>query len=397
MFKSFIITILICSSLFGQYIWKEVVFPKDTGYISTYIEYGNGIWVSWIGNGRGIKISSDLNTWEVMPHCSNLIKYCAGRFVSVSKISSVKASVSTSIDARSWKNDTIDFVFKDPETGVSPFFNNISYGNGTIVIMNNNGATEISRDSGKTWINGWKVRYPAGLNWTGYAPFNSICYGVNKFIMVGYDKVMRSYVSMIYPDTTISKYWLGDNDGRAMGYDIVYGGDKFVSVGPAFIMDTNCTFPIRVLDKNGWYQPLPNLKKNISLTHICYGAGRYVATGTSNNPRISVPIDTLCVYFSYDGYKWECKNIKKVLGSSYIITSLVFGDNKFVGMTNDRMFVSDANDIPTPIKSIKPINYLTKKDVNGLFDIQGRSISCVGRGLYFTRSNNKIIRKLVIK
>ncbi|MBO6055456.1 MAG: hypothetical protein J6P84_00535 [Alphaproteobacteria bacterium] len=195
-----------------------------------------------------------------------------------------------------------------------------------------------------------------GINWhettfPSWEAWSSVCYGDNKFVAVS------SYGNAAYSSDGITWTPANGPSSNEAWNSVCYGKDKFVAV-----------------DYDGYYAALStdgvNWSQNIDLSfsqygsndlRICYGNGKFLIV-SGNKAALST-----------DGINWVSVEMSNI----YDLSSICYGDNKFVAVIRDEDKVAYSADGETWAETILP------------FSTGWNTSVCHGNGKFLIVSGNK--------
>ena len=159
----------------------------------------------------------------------------------------------------------------------------------------------------------------SGNNTTTDASNINICYGNDKFVIVGH----HSYLAYSFDGITWTKSTISSND--KLWLSVCYGNDKFVAVGSKSYLAYST-------DGINWTEgTISNTSRKWE--SVCYGNDKFVAVAQSTN------------YFAYstDGITWTEGTISNTSRNWY---SVCYGNGKFITVAyNDTYFAYSTNGI----------------------------------------------------
>lgn len=293
--------------------------------------YGDSKFVA-AGTGDKAAYSADGIDWtEVeLPVCNNgyynSICYGNGKFIAVADSESF---VVYSTDGINWESSELPSSYEQPY---------ICYGDNKFVMVNNSGPVVISDD---------------GINWTEYdLPFDtiwrSICYGNGKFVIAdsdGFgicgalysaDGINWEYSNGLNPDSCWYVFYAND---RFIAFDN-YDGTRTIATSTNGINWTE----VKTFEVNSYP----------SLLSVCYGDGKYVAVGESDEAWTSADGITWGEYryITQDG-KDVTDNLRELFGETdhvVKITEVWDEDNEELVYTFRDDYIFNWNNIISIIK-----------------------------------------------
>ena len=274
--------------------------------------FGNNIFMGWNSNGN-IITSADTVNWTPSAINTDYIQKAA-----YSGGSGVQATIAIPIvypwQGMAYGNGVFVGIRNAP----------VFYANNSSVLENNSiGATAVSADNGKTWVQGTLPQYSTNMK----IYWKSIGFGGGRFVASGmtdysganfYEALSWSYDGI---EWTIPTYYAQAGSGANLSFinTIAYGGGVYVSLGS--------DDPSNV----GWYTSgtsslnwLPStLPTSQKWKSVAYGAGVFVAVGsaTSNG-------NTTAAASSTNGSSWTATT----LPASLNWTSVTYANGYFVAV-----------------------------------------------------------------
>ena len=342
----------ICTSLDIPYM------AIDSNYLMCY---GNGKFVAVIMGSKASISSTDGVKWTLgtMPSEEDWSSLCYGNGVFVA-VSGNNIDFAYSTDGINWTAGTLPC---NRGNG-----NEMCYGNGKFVIASTNGAAEKN------------FAYSTdGINWTAFTgisgAWGSICYGNGKFVVVAGLQVSTDVFAYSSDGITWTE---GTMPSKQIWVDICYGNGKFIAIAGAswFISSNSSNVFAYSTDGINWTEgTLPSTDK---WTHIYYGDNKFVIISdkyiiistdginwTYDYKYLSMNFISMCnkdkeLYYIgyptiYTNIEYKLKNIKYAelylykynsnFNHNYNMSSLCYGDNKFVAISLGGAFAYSADGI----------------------------------------------------
>ena len=234
------------------------------------------------------------------------ICYGNGRFITVGRNMNHSIGTSlTSTDAVSWYEHTL------PSSSVP---DSVCYGNGKFVSGPSNSELYYCSEDP------WNFGSPGTYSGSKTLDIFDFCYGSNKFVAACNE--YNDGTGLIYSTDGIAWNDCTITTSKTNWNSVCYGNDKFVAVGYAFVSNATETNFAYSTDGITWTLGVMPIKA--TYTSVCYGNGKFVAVTENAN--------TLTVY-STDGINWTSSYIVSNVdnfGSSSL--SVCYGNGKFVAV-----------------------------------------------------------------
>ena len=337
--------------------WTEGTI-SSTSRSWTSVCYGNGKFVAVANGSNYFAYSTDGITWtdgkiESLERNWNSVCYGNGKFVAVAgngnridyfsltdiyyQFSGWDQSGNITINSDTtitgiWSKKDLDYSWNTITVSVDSNVpsNEVCYGNDKFVV-----------------VGGLRVGYSTnGIDWSindmglGSRNWISVCYGNDKFVAVS-----DSSANIAYSTDGIN-WTAGSTEGTFIQlYSVCYGNDKFVAVATHWsnkivngsyksIRDQITSFSSS--DGITWTEnkistnvDSNNNSRNTAGIHICYGNDKFVVIWWNTNSNSSLTVNGFA--YSYDGITWTEGTISSTSG---IWTSICYGNDKFVAVSN---------------------------------------------------------------
>ena len=278
--------------------WTIVPQNPMLSYVES-VAYGNGKFIAVGRKGREVgpnrmAYSTDGITWTATSVLSGYdfeidnITFCGGRFF----VSGWPGSMASSIDGENW-TVVVSNLRED--------FRGPVYGDGKWVFVTYEGRIMYSTD-GVTWKN--------GVNRSSVSQFTGVGYGGGKFVATSWSGGKMAYSTDGITWTVVPEVY---GTGPIRG--IAYGDGKFVvgGWGRIFYSADGVTWTEVMFSEGSTFYDSPVL-------HICYGGGKFVATGDGNR-----------MAYSTDGITWTGATFDLFSGEANV-RGIVFGNARFVAV-----------------------------------------------------------------
>jgi len=303
----------------GDGVWTAVT-DSNLGVIPIFsVAFGsfNGAGKFVIqGNINAMSTSADGVTWNSVTDSAipNIDAICCGNGIILAGGIQGNMIKSTNGGA-TWINVSSNFK----SAGGAVDIKEIAYGNGKFVVVIGGGKTVTSTD-GSTWTSPTDGQL---LNAVTFANGKFFAGGANGKIATSTDGIAWETVNVgnAFNYTTSS-----GGTWKASIYAITYGGGKYVAGGTegkiAYSIDGVTWTDANVGNIFDYTSYGSNLKAEIHT--IAYGNGKYFAGGVSGKMAVST-----------DGITWTAVDVSGIFGtdgSSSIVQSIAFGNNKFVAV-----------------------------------------------------------------
>lgn len=185
-------------------------------------------------------------------------------------------------------------------SGVTNALNADAYGNGTFVVVGNEGTLLTSSD-GVAW-----TRRNSGAA----SALNSVVFANNIFVIVGESGSILTSAN--------GASWIRRNSGTTdFLYDVTYGGGKFIAVS-----DTGTV--VSSTDGLTW---TPRSGSTTGVYGVAFGNSKYVSVGATVSCFIFCVYNTV-TYASGDAVTWS----QTYPGQGYLMSDLAFGNGSFVAV-----------------------------------------------------------------
>ena len=299
----------------GSGNWTVVANSPFTDSIKD-IAWGNNKFVALksVGSAPYIAYSADGINWTATNSTfrGNAVVWGNDKFVAVSS-----SGIAYSADGINWT--VVENALSFPASGVA-------YGNGKFV-AGGGGTTRTPfiaySTDGINWITANDVT--SIFEYPGYfdSPINDICWGGDKFVAVGYDRIGYSSDGI--------NWTAANNPQMSRIYSIAWSGSRFVAVGyNGMAYSTNGVNWTKV----NYSEFISGIFSGGYFNSITWGNGRFVTCwfGSARNPSSTMELEFKTVILqSSDGITWT-ENGYNIFGSTQEMNGIAYGANKFVAV-----------------------------------------------------------------
>ena len=307
--------------------WTERSTISETARNWNSVCYGNGKFVAVAGNGNRIDYFSLTDIYY--------------QFSGWDKTGNITINSDTTITGI-WSKKDLDYSWNTITVSVDSNVpsNEVCYGNDKFVV-----------------VGGLRVGYSTnGIDWSindmglGSRNWISVCYGNDKFVAVS-----DSSANIAYSTDGIN-WTAGSTEGTFIQlYSVCYGNDKFVAVATHWsnkivngsyksIRDQITSFSSS--DGITWTEnkistnvDSNNNSRNTAGIHICYGNDKFVVIWWNTNSNSSLTVNGFA--YSYDGITWTEGTISNTNRRWY---SVCYGNGKFVAVAYNSKYFAYSTD-----------------------------------------------------
>ena len=374
--------------------------------------YGNGMFVAVAYNSNYFAYSTDGINWTERSTISetarnwNSVCYGNDKFVAV-------AGNGNRIDYFSLTDIYYQFsgwdqsgnITINSDTTITGIWSkkDLDYSWNTITVSDSNNvpSNEVCYGNDKfVVVGGLRVGYSTnGIDWSindmglGSRNWISVCYGNDKFVAVS-----DSSDNIAYSTDGIN-WTAGSTEGSLIHlYSVCYGNDKFVVVGTHWsnkivsgsyksIRDQITSFSSS--DGITWTEnkistnvDSSNNSRNTAGIHICYGNDKFVVIWWNTNSKSSLTVNGFA--YSYDGITWTEGTISDTKRRWY---SICYGNDKFVAVAyNSKYFAYSTDGITWTESTISSTNRYWYSVCYG----NGKFVAVASSSNYFAYSTDGI-------